>query len=165
MRLKTSIFMIEDNMYAVIRIRGKVGVRKKIEDTLKMLRLKSVNNCVVIPESPSYKGMLSVVKDYVTWGEIKKEVLVELLKRRLRLKGNKRVDEKILKEVTGYDTFEKFAEDLMSGKIKLKDFEKLEPVFRLHPPSGGFKSIKQHYPKGDLGYRGEAINELLLRMI
>ena len=36
--------------------------------------------------------------------------------------------------------------------------------FSLKPPKGGFKSLKQMYPKGDLGYRGEKINELIKRM-
>ena len=36
--------------------------------------------------------------------------------------------------------------------------------FRLQPPLKGFRSIKQHYPKGALGYRGAAINELIKRM-
>ena len=152
-------------MYAVVRIRGRVGVRKEIEDTLRMLRLKRVNNCVLVPENPSFKGMLEKAKDYITWGEINKETLVALLRKRLRLKGDKRVDEKILKEVTDFNSFEEFADALLEGKIRLKDFERLNPVFRLTPPSKGFKSVKQHWPKGDLGYRGEAINELLERMI
>ena len=152
-------------MYAVVRIRGRVGVRKEVEDTLRMLRLKRVNNCVLVPENPSFKGMLEKAKDYITWGEINKETLVALLRKRLRLKGDKRVDEKILKEVTDFNSFEEFADALLEGKIRLKDFEKLNPVFRLTPPSKGFKSVKQHWPKGDLGYRGEAINELLERMI
>ncbi len=152
-------------MYAVVRIRGRVGVRKEIEDTLRMLRLKRVNNCVLVPENPSFKGMLEKAKDYITWGEINKETLVALLRKRLRLKGDKRVDEKILKEVTDFNSFEEFADALLEGKIRLKNFEKLNPVFRLTPPSKGFKSVKEHWPKGDLGYRGEAINELLERMI
>ena len=42
----------------------------------------------------------------------------------------------------------------------------IKRVFRLTPPSGGFKkSIKQHFPKGELGNRKEKINELILRMI
>ena len=152
-------------MYAVVRIRGRVGVRKEVEDTLRMLRLRRVNNCVLVPENPSFKGMLEKAKDYITWGEINKETLVALLRKRLRLKGDKRVDEKILKEVTDFNSFEEFADALLEGKIRLKDFERLKPVFRLTPPSKGFKSVKQHWPKGDLGYRGEAINELLERMI
>ncbi|MCD6371341.1 MAG: 50S ribosomal protein L30 [Candidatus Aenigmarchaeota archaeon] len=152
-------------MYAVIRLRGSIGVPRKIEDTLRMLRLKRVNHCVLLPETDSFKGMLQVAKDYITWGEINKETLVELLKVKLRTKENKRVDEKVLKEITGYDNFESFAEDLIKGKVKIKNFEELNPVFRLHPPRKGFKSIKTHWPKGDLGYRGDAINELIKRMI
>lgn len=151
-------------MFAVIRIRGRVGVRKEIEDTLKMLRLERVNNCVLVEESPSFKGMLQKVKDFITWGEIEREVLIEMLKKRLRLKGNKRVDEKVLKEI-GFNSFEELADSLLQGKIKLRDIEIINPVFRLTPPSKGFKSVKEHWPKGDLGYRGKEINELIERMI
>lgn len=150
-------------MFAVVRIRGKA--RKEIEDTLKMLRLEKVNNCVILPEKPDFKGMLQKVKDFVTWGEIEKEVLVELLKKRLRAKGDKRVDEKMLKELTNFESFESFASALLEEKVKIKDFESLNPVFRLTPPSKGFKSVKEHWPKGDLGYRGKEINELIKRMI
>ncbi len=39
------------------------------------------------------------------------------------------------------------------------------PVFRLSPPSKGLRSTKHHFPKGDLGYRGSKINDLLRRML
>ena len=152
-------------MFAIIRLKGQAGKKKEINDTLNMLRLKSANNCVVVPETPDFKGMIGKVKDYVTYGEIDKEVLVAMLKKRLKLKGNEKLDEKKLKEITKLDSFEKFADALISGKIKLKDFVQLQPVFRLTPPSKGLKSIKEGYPKGDLGYRGKEINELLERMI
>jgi large subunit ribosomal protein L30 len=152
-------------MYAVIRIRGEAGLRKEIRDTLRMLRLKAPNNCVLVPETESYKGMLEKCKDVCTWGEIEKETLIKLLKKRLRSEGDRRVDEKLLKEVTGFNSFEEFAEALLSGKNMLKDFKKLKPVFRLTPPSKGFKSVKEAYPKGDLGYRGKEINELVERMM
>lgn len=150
-------------MFAVIRIRG-VGLRRDVADTLKMLRLDAPNNCVVLQETADYKGMVEKAKDAITYGEIEKDVLVAMLQKRLR-SGKNRVDEKILKEVAGYDSFEKFAEALLAGKTKIKDFERLNPVFRLTPPSKGFKSVREHYPKGDLGYRGKEINELLKRMI
>ena len=85
------------DMFAVIRIRGTVGARKNIEDALSMLRLNATNNCVLVSETESYKGMIKKVKDFITWGEIDKTVLVKMLEKRLRLLGNKRVDEKILK--------------------------------------------------------------------
>lgn len=37
-------------------------------------------------------------------------------------------------------------------------------AFSLTPPKGGFKSFHYLYPKGDLGYRGEKIKELIERM-
>ena len=152
-------------MFAVIRIRGTPGLPKKVRDTFQMLRLKAPNHCVIVPETESYKGMLRVVKDACTWGEIEKDTLMELLRRRLRLKGNKRLDEKTLKEITGFNGYEELAKALLQGKVRLKDFEELSPIFRLSPPSKGYKSVKEPYPKGDLGYRGKAINELLKRMI
>jgi large subunit ribosomal protein L30 len=88
-----------------------------------------------------------------------------LLRARLRVKGqgNKKVDEKRLKERTGLD-FEELANALLKGKA-LKEFENLKPVLRLRPPSKGFKSTRLPWPKGDLGYRGKEINELLRRMM
>jgi large subunit ribosomal protein L30 len=120
---------------------------------------------VVVPETPDYRGMLLKVKDFVTWGEVDKETLVKMIEKRLKLLGNEKMDAKTLKEATSFDSFDKFADALISGKAKLKDFEKVKPVFRLTPPSKGYKSTKEHYPKGDLGYRGKEINKLLERMI
>jgi large subunit ribosomal protein L30 len=38
-------------------------------------------------------------------------------------------------------------------------------VARLHPPRGGFrKSAKALFPAGEGGYRGEKINELIIKM-
>ncbi len=152
-------------MYAVIRIRGHPGTRKKIENILKLLRLNRVNSCVILPENPSYQGMIKKVYDFVAYGKINRETLIELLKKRLRLKNGRRVDEALLKNITGFDTFENFADALLNGNISLKNYEQLQPFFRLTPPSGGHKSIKQHYPKGSLGNWGENINELIKRMI
>lgn len=147
-------------MIAVIRIRGRVGVRKEIEDTMKMLRLHRKHHCTLWKINDSVKGMLQKVKDYVTWGEISEDMLKKLLEKRGRKIGDKRVSKEEVEKV--------FEEILKSDKQPSKVLTQLglKPVFRLSPPSKGFKkSIKQHYPKGELGYRGEAINELLERMI
>jgi len=152
-------------MLAVIRVRGRTGIRKEIEDTLQMLRLKRINHCVLVPETPEYLGMLKKAKDFITWGRINKETLVKLLKKRLRMLGDRKVDEESLKEITDFENFEDFADALMKGKVKLKDFKKLKPIFRLNPPRHGYKAIRLPYPKGDLGNRGEKINELIERML
>lgn len=150
-------------MFAVIRIRGTAEMRSEVKSTLEMLSLDAPNNCVIIPETESYKGMLQAAKDAVTWGEIDEKTFVALLKKRLRLKGNKRVDEKVLKEMK-IDSFEKFAKEIASGK-KMREYPQMQQNFRLTPPSKGFKSVKLNFPKGDLGYRGKEINKLLERMM
>jgi large subunit ribosomal protein L30 len=49
--------------------------------------------------------------------------------------------------------------------VKIKDIPNLKPVFRLHPPRKGHKGIKQSFKTGgELGYHGEAINELIKKM-
>lgn len=140
-------------MIAVIRIRGRVGVRKEIKDTMTMLHLKRKNTCVVVPETPQYIGMIRKVKDFVTWGIISEKLLEELVTIRGRTENGK-VDEKSINSIV---------KKLKEGKIKETD---LKPFFRLSPPSKGFKgSVKQHYPLGVLGNRKDAINDLLKRMI
>ena len=52
-------------MYAVTRIRGRTGIKRKIADNLDMLNLTRISHCVLIPETPSYKGMLQKGKDYI----------------------------------------------------------------------------------------------------
>jgi len=140
---------------AIIRLRGTVKARREAIDTLRMLRLNRKMHCVLIQETPSYRGMLQAVKDYVTWGEITEETLKKLLEKRGRKAGDKRLTN---------DEIAIALKALHDGK-GLKETS-VKQVFRLIPAKKGFKnSIKQHYPHGELGYRGEKINELLERMI
>jgi len=139
-------------MFAVLRLRGTVKVSNDVIDTLAMLRLSRKMHCVLINESPSFNGMIRKVKDYITWGPINDETLKLLVAKRGRMPGNKRLKE---------GDAEKIVEVIKSGKKPV-----IVPVFRLSPPSKGFKhSIKHSYPKGELGFRGEEINKLLMRMI
>lgn len=150
---------------ALIRVRGKVGVRREIKDTLSMLRLHKVNHMVIVDENPSYKGMIQKVKDYITWGEIDKETLAKLLRKRGRLTGNRRLTEEYVQEKLGM-SIDEFAQAVINGEKRLTDLEGLKPVFRLHPPRGGHKTIKRPFKDGGaLGYRGEKINELIERML
>ncbi len=139
-------------MFAVVRIRGSVNTRKDIEDTLKVLNLKSRNHCVVMPETKEYLGMLRKTKDRITWGNVNKKTLIKLLQKRSRISKEK------LKGMKMKD-FDDLSDALMKNKLKLK------LIFRLNPPTHGFKSTRLPYPKGDLGFRGDKINELLERMI
>ncbi|MBW9222591.1 50S ribosomal protein L30 [Methanothermococcus sp. SCGC AD-155-C09] len=152
--------------YAVVRVRGSVGVRGDIADTLKMLRLHRVNHCVIVPNTETYKGMLNKVKDYITYGEIDKDTLIKLILKRGRLPGNKRLNEEKIKELTDLSV-EELSEKIINGEITLKNTP-LKPVFRLHPPKKGYDKggIKKPFSVGGaLGYRGSEINKLLDKMI
>jgi len=65
-------------LYAVVRVRGGIDVKKEIKDTLTMLRLKRINHCVVVPKTPVFDGMIRKAKDYITWGEVDKKLLEKL---------------------------------------------------------------------------------------
>ena len=138
---------------AIVKVRGSINLSGKVKDTLSLLRLYRKNYCVVVDDSPSYKGMIKKVKDYVTYGEIDDGTYKELLEKRSEEYKGREGDRK--------------------GKIKYKRFilvdgKKIKPFFRLSPPRKGFgrKGIKVGFKaKGALGYRGEKINDLLKRMI
>jgi large subunit ribosomal protein L30 len=153
-------------MFAVLRIRGIQKINGDVAATLRMMNLKASNNCVLLPENDVVKGMIRKTKDRITWGEIDKETLSVMLKKRLRAIGsNDKVDEKKLKDITKFDSFDSFAEAVIEGKADIHKNDLLRPTLRLTPPSKGFKSVVLTYPKGDLGYRGKEINKLLVRMI
>ncbi|MCS7122136.1 MAG: 50S ribosomal protein L30 [Archaeoglobaceae archaeon] len=151
-------------MLAVVRLRGTVEVHGKIDYTLKLLRLHKRYHCVLVPDTRSYRGMLNVVKDYIAYGEIDAETLSMLLRERGKLVGNKKLTDEYVKEKTSYENIDEFAKAVIEKRASLKDLPDLKPVFRLHPPRGGLKNIKWHYPIGSLGYHGRDIKKLLYKM-
>ena len=152
---------------AIVRIRGSMGVKKEIKDTMSMLRLYNKNHCIIINNSPNMIGMLKKTKDYITWGEINEETFKELLSKRGKLVGKKSLTETYLKEKTKLSTDE-FIKEFFNFKKTLKDIPGLKPFFRLKPPTKGFerKGIKVPFSMGGvLGYRKEKINDLIMRML
>lgn len=153
-------------MIAAVRIRGDPDRSPDERKTLELLRLHKLNHCVLLHDTSSIRGMLKKVEYVVTYGEIDKDTLAELLRKRGRLRGNKPLTEDYLKSI-GFGSFEDLAEALLEGRVRLSELRDVKPVFRLHPPKGGFKgTVKKHASEGgELGYRGPAINDLLKRMI
>lgn|SRR3989338_4890718 len=137
---------MEKNL-AVIRLRGRTGLRADVETTLKHLNLNRINNCVVLDESPQIRGMLKKAKDYITWGHIDTETLTLLVSKRGRQ----------AKE-----------QDVKSGRVVSFDGKAYERYFRLNPAKGGLGSrgIKATFAKaGALGERKEKISDLIKKMI
>ncbi|MBU0533015.1 uL30 family ribosomal protein [Candidatus Micrarchaeota archaeon] len=140
---------------AVIRIRGRRKISPNIEKTLGLLRLERPNHCILLDDSAQNIGMLNIVKDYVTFGPVEEVTIFKLLCKRGK-KGRK-----LLRAVMKEEEIKQVATEISSGK---KAIEFVNPVFRLRPPSKGYKDTKSHYPKGDLGKRQE-MDSLLRRMI
>ena len=153
-------------VYAVVRVRGTVNVKPDIKRTLKLLRLTRANHCVLLEEKPSFKGMLQVVKDYTTWGEIDKDVLSKLIKTKGRLEGEEDVTEDYVKSSTSYSDIAKLAQAIVDNKFKYKEIPNVKPLFRLNPPKKGYGGIKRPFKNdGAMGYRGKEINKLIERML
>lgn len=153
-------------MYAVIRVRGNIGVRKPVKDTLRILRLNRVNHLALVSENKEQKGMIEKAKDYVTYGEISNAVAKKLFEKRARLAGNVKIDGAFLKD-RGFSKMEGLVKAVLEGNKSLSSLG-IKPVFRLNPPKKGFeragikKSIKEG---GALDYRGGDINRLILKMV
>jgi large subunit ribosomal protein L30 len=141
-----------DTKIAIILVRGLVGVRQTVKDTLKMLGLTRKNHCVVIANNPVNLGMIKKAKDFITWGSISEEVFQELVaKRGEEWKG--RVE----------DSKKKY-----SYKALDVDGKKYKRYFRLNPPRKGFgrKGIKMPFKLGGgLGDRADKMDDLIKRML
>mgnify|MGYP001766667496 FL=1 len=154
------------NCLVVVRIRGTVSAMKEARETLELLRLTHTNHAVLIDSRPAYKGMLQRVNNYVTWGEPTKETVVSMLQKRGRLLGQKKLTEEYLTKA-GYKSIDDLAEAIINCKVAYKNLPDVQPRFKLHPPSNGYKGQTKNAFKagGEAGYRGAAINDLVKRMV
>mgnify|MGYP001097149312 CR=1 FL=1 len=156
----------ERKCLAAIRVRGTVRASRYVRETLQMLHLTRNNHAVLIDNRPSFLGMLKTAQNFITWGEATKEIVDILVKKKGRLAGNKKLTEEYTQKL-GYKSLEEFAEAIFNCHVEYWKLPNVQPVFRLHPPTKGFKGkIKKGFGMGgELGYRGEKINELIKRMV
>lgn len=154
--------------WLVIRVRSNIGIERSIKETMANLNLTRVNHAVLIPENPTYAGMLQKAKDYITWGQVDADTVATLIGERGRLMGDKPVTDAVIKDASDFKNVAEFASAIASGDATTKAIDGMKPVFRLHPPRGakGWGGIKRHFTVGGaLGFRGEAIVDLAGRMI
>jgi len=132
---------------AVIRLRSAINASSKVKHILTRLKLKRRLTMAVYKNTPDILGQLKEVKDYVTFGEIDTETLEKVIEKR----G---------KQVQPQEGRER-------GLLKIKG-KYYSNVIGLHPPRGGFErgGIKKPITQGGaLGYRGDKIKELIMRML
>ncbi|MFC7227798.1 50S ribosomal protein L30 [Salinirubellus salinus] len=153
-------------MQALVQLRGEVNQSQAVRDTLGMLNLHKVNHCVLVPETPTYRGMITKVNDWVAHGTPTQEAVATVLRKRAEpAEGDAEVDEAWLAEHTDYDDFDALAEALLAEETTLRE-QGLSPTLRLHPPRGGHDGIKHPTKEGgQLGkHETEDISELLEAM-
>jgi large subunit ribosomal protein L30 len=156
------------NVLLAVRLRGTATDNPDVRKTMESLKLRHTYNARLLENTPSNLGMLRTAKNLVAWGEPLPE-LVEVLigKRGERLPASP-IDDAFLRRL-GYETMEFLAKSVVAGDVKLRDLTRagLKPVFRLHPPRGGFKRSLRRAASdgGELGYRGDDINRLVKKMI
>jgi large subunit ribosomal protein L30 len=150
---------------AVVRVRGRSDVFREVRETMELLHLYRNCHATLVDDRPAYVGMLRKAQNCLTWGEVSKENVALLLKKRGRLVGNKKLTDEYLKEMS-YKSLDELAEAIYDAEVEFNKLPRIKPVFRLHPPSKGFKGkVKRSYTSGGVtGYRGENINSLIKRM-
>ena len=139
--------------WVIVRVRGSVNVKPKIKETMRIMRLNRVNHCVIVPENDVYRGMLNIIKDYVTWGEVDLDTTQLMLESSGKTSGNNSFTKNELKE-SSFKTIKALAKALTEGKTVMRDIPALKPLFRLHPPRKVYVGIKRSFNEGGaLGYR------------
>ena len=149
-----------------VRVRGTVRASLNVRETLQMLHLTRNNYAVLIDNRPSFLGMLKAAQNFITWGEASKEIVDMLIRKKGKLVGNKKLTEEYA-QTANFKSLDELAEAIFNCNVEYRKLPNVQPVFKLHPPSKGFKGkIKKGYGAGgELGYRGEKINELIKRMV
>ena len=109
--------------------------------------------------------MLRKIQHYISWQEVDTEIVKELLVKKARKSGYKKVTSEDIVSI-GFTSIDELAASLAEGKTSLSKLKPLKPWFALDPPRHGFKrSTKKLYgQKGVLGYNKE-LSVIVKRMM
>ena len=151
--------------FLVVRISGQADVPYWAVTTMKLLKLEKKYRATIIPEKDNTIGMLRKIQHYVSWQEIDIETVKELLDKKARKSGYKKITNEDITSI-GFTSIDELATSLAEGKTSLSKLKPLKLWFALDPPRHGFKrSTKKLYgQKGVLGYNKE-LSVIVKRMM
>jgi len=151
--------------YLVIRIKGQADVPYWANTTLNLLKLEKKYRAIILPVKENTEGMLRKVQHFVSWQEIDLPTTKELLDKKGRRAGYKKITSEDISKA-GFKTIDELATSLSEGKTSMSKLKSLKPWFALSPPKHGFKrSTKRLYgQKGILGHNKE-LTTLVKRMM
>ncbi|WP_123533635.1 50S ribosomal protein L30 [Halosimplex salinum] len=153
-------------MQVLVQLRGEVNMNTDIRDTLEMLNVHHVNHATFVPETDTYRGMITKVNDYVAFGEPSVETVAMLIERRGEpAEGEADIDDSWVVANTDYMSVEELAEAIVDEETTLSE-QGLAPTLRLHPPRGGHDGIKHPTKEGgELGrHDTDSMDDLLEAM-
>ena len=144
--------------FLVLRIKGQADVPHWATTTMKLLNLEKKFRATIVPAKENTLGMLKKIQHYVSWQEIDISITKELLDKKGRKAGYKKITSEDLSEI-GFKTMDELASSLSESKSTLSKLKPLKPWFAMAPPKQGFKrSTKKLYgQKGILGHNKELI--------
>jgi len=145
--------------YLVVRIKGQADVPYWAKTTLNLFKLEKKFRATIIPAKENTLGMLNKVKHYVSWQEVDSALAKELLDKKARVSGYKKITDADIEKI-GFNSVDELAASLAEGKTSMTKLKPMKPWFALSPPRHGFKkSTKKMYgEKGILGQNKELGN-------
>jgi large subunit ribosomal protein L30 len=151
--------------FLVVRMRGTVNVPHWARTTLDLLHLDKRFRATIIPAKENTKGMLDKIKHYVSWQEIDVPTAKELLEKKARKEGYKKLTEEDIAKL-GFKSTDDLAKSLAEGTATLSKLKPLKPWFALAPPRHGFKrETKKMYGEGGiLGSHKELLAQVRFMM-
>jgi len=147
--------------FLVVRMKGTIDVPHWARTTLVLLHLDKRFRATIIPERENTKGMLEKIKHYISWQEIDIPTAKELLEKKGRKEGYKKLSYDDIAKL-GFKNADELAKSLAEGSVALSKLKPLKPWFALSPPKHGFKrSTKRMYGEGGiLGNHKELLSQV-----
>jgi len=94
--------------YLVIRIKGQADVPYWANTTLRLLKLEKKYRATILPVKENTDGMLQKIQHYVSWQEVDASTAKELLDKKGRKTGYKKITDKDISEA-GFKTIDELA--------------------------------------------------------
>ncbi|HXG73756.1 MAG TPA: 50S ribosomal protein L30 [Candidatus Nitrosotenuis sp.] len=151
--------------YLVVRMRGQINVPHWAKNTLNLLKLEKKFRATIIPAKDNTNGMLDAVKHYVSWQEANQDITKELLNKKGRKSGYKKITSEDLAKL-GFKTIDDLAASIAEGKVSMNKIKPIKPWFALSPPKHGFKrSTRKTYGEGGVLGQNKELAELVRSMM
>ena len=151
--------------YLVVRIKGQADVPYWASHTMAIMKLERKYRATILPAKDNTLGMLNKVKHYVSWTRIDAGLAHELLEKKARKSGYRKVTADDIAGL-GFESMQHMADALTSGSASLSKLKPLKPWFALSPPRHGFRRSTKRLAgqKGILGNNRD-LGDIVRRMM